>query len=444
MLTTSHFDHLTTKLNHDQPASPNEQTSAIIENPSNAADEAVCKYDSKVYSTNNDSVFDHTPPTLLKKYFVDASPENNELKTTAETIVADIYDYLKAETEDNDWEKTLVMERCTKTLKQCNLDDYISIKESVLETLGDDYTARVIMGWLLTPLQKQIIADTVSNNRHFEGFDIDENIHRLLIDGNRQTTDGDEFVFDEKEPGYFTAMLDGLTAMLKSCNEKLTTKMLEELHDICVSNVLSVEGEYGTLFLTGFRNDTGFFYIDLEAGKNFNEQGIEAFKTNNPDSIAFCDNQTDMINNHLEDIKNKQISWFIDNNIDNSSTEHNPAPKLVICARTRSDSINYIDTVLNTYHDTIATTTRATNGIVDENKIIEAIAKCCQSLNQYHPFADGNIRTFTFLTMNKLLLQQDMSPAILDDPNVFDGYDINTLVEKIKAGQDQFKSYKSG
>lgn len=65
---------------------------------------------------------------------------------------------------------------------------------------------------------------------------------------------------------------------------------------------------------------------------------------------------------------------------------------------------------------------------------------CCQDLDQHHLFMDGKIRTIAFLVMNKLLLQNDLLPSVLQDPSVFDMNSIEEIVEDIRWGQEAFQT----
>ncbi|SEK17258.1 MULTISPECIES: hypothetical protein [unclassified Variovorax] len=53
---------------------------------------------------------------------------------------------------------------------------------------------------------------------------------------------------------------------------------------------------------------------------------------------------------------------------------------------------------------------------------------------------DGKIRTIAFLVMNKLLLQNDLLPSVLQDPSVFDMNSIEEIVEDIRWGQEAFQT----
>lgn len=76
---------------------------------------------------------------------------------------------------------------------------------------------------------------------------------------------------------------------------------------------------------------------------------------------------------------------------------------------------------------------RIENCSSDRDKI-SLIAETCQTLDQLHLFNDGNIRT-VYLIMNKLLIDIGLSPSILKNPNIFDGYSLNELTEAILRGQ---------
>jgi type II secretory pathway component PulF len=53
---------------------------------------------------------------------------------------------------------------------------------------------------------------------------------------------------------------------------------------------------------------------------------------------------------------------------------------------------------------------------------------------------DGNTRTFGILLVNRLLLKEGLEPAIMEDPNRFNGYAVSELVDEIKKGQNLFRT----
>lgn len=68
---------------------------------------------------------------------------------------------------------------------------------------------------------------------------------------------------------------------------------------------------------------------------------------------------------------------------------------------------------------------------------ITAIVSAVQELEQIHPFADANCRTFCLVLLNSLLMQQGFEPAIIDDPNKFDGFSVKELVETVQYGMQE-------
>ncbi len=72
-----------------------------------------------------------------------------------------------------------------------------------------------------------------------------------------------------------------------------------------------------------------------------------------------------------------------------------------------------------------------------------AIALAVQSLERIHPFSDVNCRTFCMVFLNSLLIQNNFLPALIDDPNKFDGYDSLSLVHLIKEGIQRTKTLEN-
>jgi prophage maintenance system killer protein len=98
------------------------------------------------------------------------------------------------------------------------------------------------------------------------------------------------------------------------------------------------------------------------------------------------------------------------------------------------------DEILKTYHIELAETVKIKPSAPKETAILRCIAKCCQDLFQHHVFFDGNTRTDVFLAMNKLLLQNNLCPVIMDNPNVIAMHSLDQIVELMRQGQDTFRS----
>ena len=69
------------------------------------------------------------------------------------------------------------------------------------------------------------------------------------------------------------------------------------------------------------------------------------------------------------------------------------------------------------------------------NGKLSAIAELLRMLEVAHIFPDGNQRTYASLLLNKLLLENDIPPVILDKPEMFDGYyTVATMAAMIEKG----------
>lgn len=98
--------------------------------------------------------------------------------------------------------------------------------------------------------------------------------------------------------------------------------------------------------------------------------------------------------------------------------------------------------ILDEYHTALIQL--ASSDTADKiDKCLAIIAACCQQLEWLHPFADGNCRTFGMILLNRLLIENNFYPCIMDDPNQLDCFSINELVEAIKQGMRNFASIYS-
>lgn len=98
--------------------------------------------------------------------------------------------------------------------------------------------------------------------------------------------------------------------------------------------------------------------------------------------------------------------------------------------------------ILDEYHTALIQL--ASSDTADKiDKCLTIIVKCCQQLEWLHPFADGNCRTFGMILLNRLLIENNFYPCIMDDPNQLDCFSINELVEAIKQGMRNFATIYS-
>jgi|GEM_PF-2333867 len=75
----------------------------------------------------------------------------------------------------------------------------------------------------------------------------------------------------------------------------------------------------------------------------------------------------------------------------------------------------------------------------NEREQIATIVKLIVNMHQYHPFPDGNGRTFIFLLLNKLLLQNGLLPTLVMEPHRFSSSSVEQLTDDVIEGQETFK-----
>lgn len=109
--------------------------------------------------------------------------------------------------------------------------------------------------------------------------------------------------------------------------------------------------------------------------------------------------------------------------------------KLVFLRTSTIDQVfNQINEYIETYHQEIS------EAKDDNEKKLAAIVKLIHYMHIYHPFGDGNGRTFIFILLNKLLIMNGFTPSIVQDPALFSCWSVSELVKEVKEGQLLFKS----
>lgn len=78
-----------------------------------------------------------------------------------------------------------------------------------------------------------------------------------------------------------------------------------------------------------------------------------------------------------------------------------------------------------------------------EDEKLSTIINFIQSLEQLHPFSDGNCRTLIMLLLNRELILNGFPRVMLTDPNRFDLYSVEELKKEIKEGWENAKNFES-
>lgn len=240
---------------------------------------------------------------------------------------------------------------------------------------------------------------------------------RLFIDRVNQNHN-DPLIFDKDrpnvrgEPGYCQAMYFAFDYIRDTLGEPLNERAYDRLHDYCVHNVKKTKETIvdGSKLLTSNPFTSGFF---SGCSYGFTMEKVTALARKEWKQKKLISDQP------IED-KNKYLAEYVQERI--YPTHLNSV-----------DSIAKIEEMFSRYNSEILVAET-----VDAK--LSAIVDLCRSLEIHHAFLDGNQRTIAFALLLKLLLENDLQPAILDEPYMFDGYyGTKEMVDLIKKGQENFR-----
>lgn len=235
-----------------------------------------------------------------------------------------------------------------------------------------------------------------------------DQLWRLFIDYNRQ--DLGALVFDRQEPGYKAAMEKGFSLIRNSMGEKITTLFIETLHDTCIADVL----------------DSSAFGFNSKKEDPACQYGI-----GKPTEMARKEWESEELVITVQDIiqgnkrdKKKWLGFCFPDAIGRSYIQS-------MC-QGLDNTISKVAQIIEDYYQRVD----AAQGTQEK---LEAIARFCRALALCHPFRDGNLRTIIAL-LTKCLIEQDLSPVILEDPNVLEGsYSASEMAEKLQIGMEIYQ-----
>lgn len=249
---------------------------------------------------------------------------------------------------------------------------------------------------------------------------IKRNLWRFVMDG-RHHQYNDPYFFDKPRPnhlgelGYLQAMANAMYLMLATLHRPLSISLLNDLHELAISNV-TFHDQNGSVITPATDMRSNKVTIEYVLENNITYLGLlelmlydcELAVLGSAKSAKIC-HQMDV----YEDLKKKSTQYYrYDFFKGEALTEH-------------------ITVSLKKLIDNYENEIQQSKTILD--KII-AIAKFVRKASILHPYEDANTRTFVFLIANKLLIQNDLPPAIFEDPNRFDGFSVPELCFEIVKG----------
>jgi hypothetical protein len=217
---------------------------------------------------------------------------------------------------------------------------------------------------------------------------------RLYVDGDKQRKQNEKgwVGYEEREPGCIEGMHKAFLHMLDNWKEPLTIREITAIHDIALSSIKNGSDRV-TKGFRGNGTSTGFQYFSLD----------RALSTS-----------------------------FVSENLKYGSTlklYHNVAKRYF----SGKLHLDFFEKRINEYE------TNLVKASDSNEKKLQAIVEFSYDMLKWHPFCDGNSRTFITIILNKELMRNGFSPCILNDPLIFEAYvGPNALMHAVQEGIKNF------
>lgn len=258
-----------------------------------------------------------------------------------------------------------------------------------------------------------------------------EEIWRLFVDGRFWSKEKGWQGYESREPGSLSAALESLcsTALQVDQEERefeLSVDLIKEIHKKCGKKVEELQdkspGEIRTDEPVSFGIPASRASIKgIEEFLNFMflTEGEAEFGPGKPGPFGPSFDKNYFKNLNPEQIPELAKQIYIDMfKYGHSNTNH-----FYLAVRKNVDV--YLERITQSYNKEIKTA-RTT----DEK--LKVIVKHIRLYEVLHPFKDANGRTFVNNLLNILLMQQGLPPATFYEPNVFDLYSADELVDVVK------------
>lgn len=258
--------------------------------------------------------------------------------------------------------------------------------------------------------------------------------------------------FELTEPGYLSAIFKAqkeLMALLKSKKNKLTISLIKRIHQVSTNNVKNTNYQPN-------EDDKGGEFRKMPDNTNiYRSYGLvytNASLVGLQEMIAKINSGTIPIKLHFESRHNPRESKVVDvkdaNKIFNDyiAAENKdwilrtfgyiPETKsrLLKFFHIRPGEDKFFSGLLTSYIATYEKDMSLAKNPVDKLKSIITFIQNCE---QAHVFYDGNCRTLCMSMFNFLLMANDFPPAILTDPNHFDCFSVDQLIEETLLGMER-------
>lgn len=320
-----------------------------------------------------------------------------------------------------------------------------------------------------TEIMETVIEDILSKAKNPKLVELKtlgkENYWKILIDGNVHKHNDKHFY--DRSRGFMASMMKGLRQVVEEIDRPLSTGFVKELHTAATELVLDetrlpvqrilsiirrIKGLDENAVLPGVLDDvmkglTSEQKAAVEREKvklvmnpdQFQEKGIK--RAVNQWGVTITRTTEGMkelaaLRQELDEQGN--TPYFSDGDI------HFPKDPEIVSWRaggslTREQLPETVESLMKHVIDKADREINTAKDQKNQDSLIGAIIDCCRGLCLIHPFRDANGRLINLLILNKLLLENDLSPTILDDQGLMVGKSKAELIDLIKSGQERVK-----
>jgi hypothetical protein len=286
---------------------------------------------------------------------------------------------------------------------------------------------------LLICYQEQIASKTAGREKFevaFSHYPKDQ-LYKLFIDRARlahptleERKVDPHLIFDLREPGYYQSMIDAFQLVQEELGSRITFDSIIKLHDVAVGRISGMEKGYAS----------GGYSYQINSNRIHKEAIDELIQSRILMDLSrqiqlFSEQPLFASKEHLEllatSIFRTELNLFLAKYSELSET-------IKIESKFRNELRERIEFLLDHYYSQISSMTSLQGKLA-------AISELLRALEVAHFLPDGNQRTYAFLLLNQLLIENSIPPAILADPFMFDGFlPVRVLAERVRSGVVRF------
>jgi hypothetical protein len=260
-------------------------------------------------------------------------------------------------------------------------------------------------------------------------------IYRLFVDGRFHEDGQGWYDYEFRQESCIPALFKGLKVAFSHLNNKVvTTQLIKDIHKQVAENVC-LSSEYSGNFRDSYTVNVFHKNYDI-----FDEQGFKELFSKTKESYkqtGACFSFVD--DNYLSNLRSKaeyherleKLTGIAEENVDKIWRIANERRDDQLLAY-RYPSYELIPELIEEACEQYNNEMLLVGSSSDDNKL-DCILRFIQRIEQIHPFGDGNVRT-VLLLLQRLLLQNNMLPTMMFDPNHLDGYSFAALKEEVKQG----------